>query len=204
MDHEQAFLKLLFALAKVTNFELEQEIVTIYDTRLGPLGYEKVNNALKDFIAEMPRQFPSVKAIHQKVVPELNQKDQSIFITDKLLEAIKRHGLNWNQGYFSSKGNYWHIGHDLKRVATFGEAVDFYLGPVGAAVIHSRGGWRMLAEEAMEADYGTTFRAQLRDTVISLMGRAEHGQLHDLPLLPGQKTTKRLDNLIKSSIKTIK
>lgn len=205
MDHEQEFLKLLFALAKVTNFELEQEIVAIYDTRLAPLGYEKINLVLKDLIAEMPRVFPSVKAIYDRVVPEISIKDQSNHVVDRLMDVLKRHGISWDQGYWSQKGSYWliYVGKEQRRLWSFKEVLDYTVGPVGIAVIQSRGGWRMLAEDALSSQYSTTFRAQLRESVISVMERAKLGKLDELPQLPGQKSSKMMDNLIESSIKTL-
>ena len=89
MNLEIEFMKLLNLLARVCDFELDKEVIAIYDQKLSPYGYENVNKALKDIFAARGGRdpFPSIAEVVRNINNEASSRSQAenvvsiIFVT---------------------------------------------------------------------------------------------------------------------------
>lgn len=168
---EGDFQKWMNVLARLCEFELEPALIELYDKRLSPYSYERVNHALQDIIASRGTKeaFPSVVAIIEKMEPKGDDKYLGLEVANLLLKSVSKKGRIWLQSYGPHP--------------TFKDAVIAELGEAAYHTMEAFGGWGTIVDSANigKLDW---LRSQLRDTAMSVMDRARNGTLGALPQLP--------------------
>ncbi len=186
MNDEAEFLKMINVLARVCDFELDKEVLAVYDKALCPHGYEKITNALKDiFVTRTSRDpFPSIAEILKTARLEVSVKSQADNISSIILATFRK----WSTRYCGDPRFYeWFVEHN---------------GELAWAVIQKMGGYNSLYEEWNLTKNLGILRAQIRDAAMSVIELAGVGQLWTPPALPESKNEK-LNQLVGSAIKTI-
>lgn len=173
MTPEQEFITKLTAVADMTpNFEMSKELFRVYDEHLSRLGYENVNRALDEIIANKNSRdpFPSVREIREKLEPSINPDHEAVEVAGRIWEAIGRCG--WPNP-------------DAAR-ATIGE--------LGWHVVQRQGGWSNVCLESSETSPGV-FKAQLRELAKATYTRASQGRLSVSPAIPSPKQSGGLEQI---------
>lgn len=188
MSPEEEFLRNLNLLAKVSDFELDKEVLSIYDQKLSTYGYENVNKALKDIFFNRGARdpFPSIAEIVKSVNCEVTSRCQSDNVASIILTTFR----SWKTRYCDNeKFEEWFIEHN---------------GELTWAVVQKMGGYRVLYEEWNYSKNLGMLRAQIRDVATSVIELAKRGQLHTPPALPAAVSNNdQLNQLVGNTIKTI-
>ncbi len=189
---ELNFHKLLNALAGLCQYELDDTIISIYDLTLQKsraYSYAKLCEAIEKIIVERNSRdpFPSVKQIAEIASGgRLKQKEVAVDVANTIVAYIGSKGYTWPQVSDTFQC-------DLRKA----------LGEIGHYVVLKYGGWVKLCQDANKSDL-TTFKAQLRDSALSVQAHIEkNGYL----LLPRQEkigVSDKIKGLVKNSLKSLK
>lgn len=168
---EEIFAKRMMILAKLCKFDMEPELLALYDSELEPLGYDKVIVALDSIMRDRNTkdQFPSIREIKQTMGVSVREKisqektDQNLAdrAVDKIFAAIKKFGA----------------GYPDSRLEEFRE----YVGSVGRVVIRQYG-WQEIC--GISGDNVPIFRAQMRRSAVAVIRASRDGSLNEVPELP--------------------
>jgi hypothetical protein len=174
MTAQQDFYGKLTALATLcSNFVLSRDLISIYDSALSSLGYERAARAVEHVILTRNSRdpFPSVRELRSVVDPEQEPADGAAMISAAIFGAVSRIGPYNTQ------------------------AAREALGEVAWKVVQSEGGWQTLCE-AVRFDNATTYKAQWRRLAEALLRSKESSAVREaiatgtphplnLPIEPG-------------------
>lgn len=208
MTSEEKFFTILNTLARSANFELDQELIGIYDRFLSVHGYEKAFMALQDILVERNSRdpFPSVAEILRKMGENIGDKTIADDVCSRMLASMRKHGWPWPDGYFMEDTTKWSAikktkdGNIQHWVGTFKEAVIIECGELGWAVFEKMGGYTPVCHEFGGTKNPQVFRAQLREICRSTIELAKAGKLFQVPSLPHSE---KLKELVDKSTKTL-
>lgn len=161
MKADEQFVKLLFLLAKRTNYELEDFEADMIAGSLRDFGWECVNAALSDFIKGMRlgEKFPSINEIRAKCVRIKGISEGGVqdsrHLAEKCWTAVGRFGY------------------------TNPKEAEHFLGPVCWAMIERHGGWKSFCESAGTVDQKSYLIPQWAK---SLEQQLENQRLNDFRL----------------------
>lgn len=164
MSLDQAFLSRLQGLAKLVGFDLDEDIVGLYDRALAPLGYDRLCAAL-DKIAEGATQWPSIKHIREVVT---GVRDAKVLAPETLDDSRARMAVK----------------SIMAAVVKFGacpppsrrEELVASIDPLGWEVVKAHGGWTYLCE-CLDSDHQGTLAAQMREQAKAEILAARHPEL---------------------------
>lgn len=188
---ELNFHKLLNALAGLCRYELDDVLIAIYDVNLRKVhSYSKICEAIEKIIIERNSRdpFPSVKQVAEMASGgRLKQKEVAVDVANTIVSFIGSRGYVWPQ-----TSNWGDFQIELKDA----------LGEVGYWVVQKYGGWVKVCQDANKSDL-TTFKAQLRDSALSIHSQLEKGYI----MLPAQEkigVSDKIKGLVKNSLKSLK
>lgn len=144
---QKEFAGIIYAIAEMTNTVVSDFMLQLYDEQLSPLGYPKVNAALKRVFADAGARkgFPTVNDIKKEMgASELNPDDEANLIAGNIVGAIRRIG-SYN--------------HEGAREA---------IGEIGWKVVNMLGGWAPLCERVHDDDL-PTYTAQFRQMAKAML-----------------------------------
>lgn len=146
---EVLFLQLCYLLAQQTGYQMTPEYLEYYRVALQPLGFEKVNRALKELL-ETARRFPTVGEVKDLC----GQGDTHVYgdpaeIAEKIVGAMRMYG-SWS--------------HNIEKVCD-------HIGPVGQAVVNIQGGWKELCASVDDNDQLSALKAQWRQSAAAVIAR---------------------------------
>lgn len=167
---EKLFLSRLYALAKMCNAKLDDDILELYDTSLAPLGHARVAAAIEQVIVNRRARdpFPSIRDIRELLEPVNDEQSIAVDAASRIYAAISKYGHNW----IDKAKDDWPA--EPIRV----------LGTLAWEVVRQSGGWEAVCRESGDVDRGI-FVAQLRELAKSTFRRSKLGQLQSPPQLPG-------------------
>ncbi len=169
MSDAQAFYSRLFALARVTAFELDEPTAQLYLERLADVSPADLTRALDTLFddAGVGRPFPSVAAIRKAATGQLPAHEQRA--AD---DADARTAATLIMGAISKHGGI----RDLERVRAS-------IGELGWAVVERRGGWQVICDVVNYANMAT-YEAQFRELARAVIQRRRDGVDDVPPALP--------------------
>ena len=198
------FFHALNNLAKICKFQLDPELIDLYERHLASLGFKAVAFAIEDIAANRKTNepFPSIREIREKIIPEVSNKSVADDVANRIIAAFRKHGSNWGAGYFASSGHYFEArtSEGVKTFNNFQEAFMAEVGEVGWQTIQRMGGYSNVCNEWGMSENPSAFRAQLRDMVQSIIEQAKAGKLHTPPALPEPQNKNLLENKVPQSI----
>ncbi len=169
----KAFYSRLAAIAKLCAFELDDDVIALYERALEGIGYQRLVRALDELVVElrpgMP--FPSIAAIRKAATGELPPSEQR-----SADDAEARTAATLVLGAVSKFGA---INGSGPSAIEKGERIRAYVGDLGWACIDMRGGWNFICQTVSNENL-TTFEAQLRELARSKLDRRRRG-VDDLP-----------------------
>lgn len=163
---EIEFHKLIQVLARVSSFDLDENILEQYDKTLSEeFHYEEMIPALQDLISERDTKdaFPSIRAIREKIRPSLDEKSAATLIANDIIAAISKKGRQWARGF------------DQKKFASFHDCMSDEFGDLGALVVQRMGGWGKVCE--VDTRQVPFLKKQIVDTAMAVINSAKHNQL---------------------------
>ncbi len=160
---QKDFLSRLKTLAGVCDFQLNQDLVTLYDRALRRFGYDRATAAVEDAIMERRGQdrMPSIGDLVQRCAPSLADADLAVEVATRIIAAVPKFG-----GYASDAD------------------VSDWLGPVAMHVIQGLGGWQHFARtfgRVTDAKEVGIWKAQLREHAASTLRQHKAGVLGIAP-----------------------
>jgi len=187
MSKEVEFFKMLNTLARVCDFELDKEIIALYDQKLSTYGYDNVCLALKEiFYSRGSRdQFPSIAEIVKNINSEVSSRTQSDHVANIILTTFRN----------------WKLRHCERE--DFEKWFVEYNGEIAWTVVQKMGGYRALFDEWNYCSNLSTLRAQIRDMATSVIELAKRGQLNVPPALPKASSDPRVNELVGNTLKQI-
>lgn len=151
---------MLLLLAEYFQKQLTQNQLRMYAEDLEEYGHEAVGHAIKKFKADKANKFYPLPAhLIEIMQPAVNPDHEAVEVMNRIWTAIAQHG--------------WPNPKPARE----------YIGELGWAVVERYGGWKNICQEANDSD-GGIMKAQLRETVKSVVGRAKQGLLNTPPALP--------------------
>jgi hypothetical protein len=173
------FLNRLATLAKTCEFQLNPDLVALYDRGIGKrFGYEAAAKAIEDAIMERRgnERMPSIGDLAQRCAPSLRDEDSAVEVSARVLSAISRFGHP-----NASDAHRW-------------------MGEIGWYLVTINGGWSQLCQTVKEKDL-PQWRAQLRDQAAAALRRHKAGVLGAAPKfgeLPNSKVAALVGDVIKN------
>lgn len=166
-SQKQFYTKLTGLAAMVPNFTLIEETIGLYDQHLGPLGYDRVCQALDRIILERSSRdpFPSIKEIRMIIDPELDPDQEAVVIASRIAGAIARIGP-------------YQV--ELARQV---------IGDVGWRIVQCEGGWENVCQ-TLTYENQSTLKAQWRNLAKTFMARSQE----NYSALPEPKKTPGLES----------
>lgn len=182
---EQLFFKFLSKLAYMCNYELDEFTISLYDQALSPFGYESCAGAVMEIIMTRKSRdlFPSIMELKEKIDPRVNKRSDAIAVANRIIDTFGKWKLRYNKDPEQFKA--WFI--DLVGLKEWN-------------TVQRMGGYKRLYEEWAMTDNLTAFRAQLRDSALSVLDHNEAAETKDRVSLGSSK----LEQLVGTTIKTIK
>lgn len=155
---QKQFLERLWLLAKVCEYQLNADLIALYDRALSRFGYDRAIAAVEEAVIERRgnERMPSIGDLVARCSPQILDSDSAVEVAGRILSAITKFG--------------WSNGADAPS----------WIGEVGWAVVERNGGWKNLCETVKEKDI-PTWRAQLRDQAGAVLRRHKAGVLHQSP-----------------------
>jgi len=204
MTEEEKFLKLINTLARSANFELDVDILSMYDKYLSPFGYELVNRALEDIFVERDSRdpFPSVAFILKTMRVDVSDKSVAEDCANRILGAIQRYDYTWPMGRGVEPDKNW-FGRTPGIYDSFQAAFESNCGELGWAVVQRMGGYSRLCEEWRACKNMQVFRAQIRESAKATIELSKAGKLHIPPALPEAKGSEKVKQLIGNTLKKL-
>lgn len=176
MDDEFEFHKQLNILAKICNFELDEQIIGIYDNALCSYGYSRVAKALSDVVVTRKSrdQFPSVAEVKQLLDKCVSSDTTAEDVVARILSAHSKHGYTWPDTYH------------YDGFKSFPSALMATCTDLGYEIITRLGGYSRLCWLMNNSDPGVV-RAQLRRLALSVIEQMQN-KPDDAPQLPTSNT----------------
>lgn len=156
------FVKGLGVIAELCQFELKEEIISLYCHHIGKIGFDRGTQALHEIVKSCRpgKPFPSIDDIVKAAGADDESDDsRAVEAASRIIGAVSRYGDS--------------------RYAV----VEDYIGPLGWEVVQKAGGWRAVCETLTNNNL-TTMRAQFRESALSLCHRARRGLADIAPALP--------------------
>ena len=180
MDSQKSFYAKLTGLAAmVPGFTLVEETIELYDQHLGPLGYDRVCEALDRIILERNSRdpFPSIKEIRMAIDPELDPEQEAVVIASRIAGTVSRIGPYQ-----------WELAKEL-------------IGEVGWRIVQCEGGWENVCQTLTYENQSTT-KAQWRNLAKTFLSRAEYGPSRVLENKHSLKGLQSFGSIFKTITKT--
>lgn len=173
-DQKNKIATVLAYMCEYYSKSLSKPAIQMMVEDLADLDFQQVYDAFGTYRKD-PRnsQFPLPAKIREVINPAIEKRNVAVELAYKVDKAIKDHGYNWVDGYYSENGNYW-IGKDKQVFRSFKEAVVSELGEIGWHAICSRGGWANLSASANKMQEGQ-FISQMRDQIQATIVLKEQG-----------------------------
>lgn len=207
MTDEQKFMTMLNTLARAANFELDVELIGVYDRHLAPHGYLKVSKTLENIFVERNSRdpFPSIAEILRNMGVTIGDKTLADDVCARMCSAMKRHGYTWPHGTTRGDLKKWKafkiLGESREELycPTHKEAIIIECGELGYAVFEKMGGYAAVCAEWGHTKNPQVYRSQLREICRSVIELANAGRLYEAPKLPVPNKVESLtNNVIKS------
>ncbi len=144
-------------LSKLSNFEMEEEILELYWHYMSDLPPTLILEALETSIVETGSKsmFPSARKLRSLVDPVLSTEDQADQITRVITKNIAKHGYTWQMAD-----------------KNWPEEAKKELGELGWEIVQRVGSWETVCEECRVKE-PTHFHAQMKKTAISTIRSLE-------------------------------
>jgi hypothetical protein len=159
---KENFVKGLGIVAELCQFELKQEIISLYCHHIGKIGFDRGAKALHEVVKSCRpgRPFPSIDDILKAAgADDESDESRAIEAANRIVGAVSRYGDSRHR------------------------IVEDYLGPLAWEIVQKAGGWSAVCETMTNANI-TTMRAQFRESALALCHRARRGLVNDAPSLP--------------------
>lgn len=195
----------LIKLASYYEKVLSDEQIQIYSEQLSQnLTDDECLVACRKYIDDPKNEFfprPISKLIALIKSP-ISNDDMSQNISSLLMEAERKYGVHWSEGYYQS-GETIYKGKDVSH-KTWQEAALSIFGPVGLKVVDRYGGWKNFCINIYESPDGV-IRAQIKNLVGSLQNISQKtGSFEGALLEMNTRNTDSRSNKILDFINNVK
>lgn len=173
-EQRTEFAKNLILTAKLYGYDMGLDLARMFVDDLQDLPYSGCNEALVTYRRDVKNKtWPRVSEIRAILQPVVDDSSVAIELANQIMKCIGRFGYNWADGTYTPDGNVYSNSKG-QTFNVFKDCLVSELGEIGWSVVQKRGGWRLICEQANEAD-ATTYKAQLRDHVRSVMSFSKTG-----------------------------
>lgn len=178
-DHQtsdQAFLKRLSAIGKLTGFDADDDILALYDRTLSELGYPQLCQALDKIAMDLGpgKSFPSIRCIREVITGERKVDAARVDASAAKIAA---------SNVISAVSKFGSVNGEGEKARARLEEIRQYVGDLGWECIRTYGSWNSFCEALTWDNLGTT-QAQIRDLGQAILDRRAAGITDLAPGLP--------------------
>lgn len=189
--------RLLTTMASYYGRDLQKLAASFMIDDLQEFSYETIKQAFEIYRKNpINKFFPLPSQIIEIIKPSVKEKTTAIALTNKIISKLKDKGSSWSNGFFGElstrenpvklyEGGKNEMGY-RNTFLNFYDALKDDLGDVAYEYIRNhRGGWDGLCNDYFsEFRNDSSFFAQMREGIESILEISRAGKLNDKPQLP--------------------
>jgi hypothetical protein len=168
--------KLYFEIGELHGRTISKDTLITMVNSFNDLNFGQVHSVMQGWLMNGTH-FPLPAHIRQKVVPQMDDKDNAIDAVNRIIAAVSRFG--------------WTNSQSAKE----------FMGELAWETCTRFGGWKSLCETLCGENEGI-LRAQLRELAGVVAKKSMRGELNLVPSLPTPETN-HVKNLINTTIKSL-